>query len=120
MSRTRPLPSSFHYAYDGIKEALKNEPNFRIHMGVALLALIGAVVAKFSIFEWLLLLFTIVFVLILELLNTSIESLVDLVSPEVKPKAKIAKDVSAAMVLVAAGMSIIVGALLFISNLLSK
>ena len=61
---------------------------------------------------------TIFFVIMLELINTVLEALVDLVSPEVKDEAKVAKDVSAAAVLFAAFVSVIVGVLLFGPKLL--
>ena len=69
--------------------------------------------------EWLVLILTISIVLILELINTSVEALVDLVSPEVKDKAKIAKDVCAAAVLISSISSVIIGGLLFLPKLLA-
>ena len=118
MGLSHPTAKSFSYAFTGLKTALKQEPNFRIHIVIALLALILAVFLKLTPIEWVLLIFTICFVLILELLNTSIESVVDLVSPELKPEAKIAKDVSAAMVLLSAFVAILVGVFLFMPKLM--
>lgn len=108
---------SFFYAGQGLKTALKNEPNLRIHFTAATLALVLGATLGLSIYEWLLLTFTIFYVITLELLNTVLEAIVDLVSPEIKGVAKIAKDVSAAMVLLAAFMSIIVGVALFIPKI---
>jgi len=119
MSRLRSLPQSFGYAFDGLRVAVKNEPNFRIHLTFGVSAVLLASVLKFSVFEWLLLLFTVSFVLILELFNTALEAIVNLVSPELKPHAKIAKDVSAAAVLLAAIMSIAVGFVLFLPKLMA-
>jgi len=118
MSRFRSLPHSFRYAITGLKVAARNEPNFQVHIFAASVVLAGAALLRFSTIEWLFLLFTTTFVIVLELLNTSIEALVNLVSPEVRPQAKIAKDVSAAMVLIAALMSVSVGVLLFIPKLM--
>ena len=109
---------SFSFAFQGIKTAFKNEPNLRIHTLITIVVLTIAYFFGFSAFEWLLLAFTIFFVITLELLNTVLEAIVNLVSPEVQPHAKIAKDVSAAMVLVAATMSVIVGLILFIPKIL--
>jgi len=117
MSKTRSLYKSFGFASQGFKEALKNEPNFQIHTIIGIIVVIAAWLSGFNTFEWLLLAFTIAFVLILELFNTSLEAIVDMVSPEIKPKAKIAKDVSAAAVLIAAVLSIIVGVALFATKL---
>lgn len=104
---------SFRYAFAGIHTSLKNEPNLRIHTIFATFAIIMGVILGLGTLEWLLLTFTIFYVITLELLNTVIEAVVDLVSPEIRGKAKIAKDVSAACVLMAAFLSVIVGVVLF-------
>lgn len=117
MGLTHRTSKSFIYAIQGLKTALKNEPNLRIHTLAATLALTLGLVLKISFYEWLLLTFTIFYVITLELLNTVLESIVDLVSPEIKGAAKVAKDVSAAMVLLAAFMSIIVAIALFIPKI---
>ena len=109
---------SFKYAFCGINTAIKNEPNFRIHLVFAFFAITLGLVLGLEILEWLFLTFTIFFVLILELLNTVLEAVVNTTSPEVNPYAKIAKDVSAACVLLAAGMSIIVGVALFLPKII--
>lgn len=118
MSKIRSLPKSFGYAWQGILTALRREPNFSIHVAIGTTATILAAALKFSPGEWLLLVFTISFVLILELFNTAIEAIVNLVSPEIKPQAKIAKDVSAAAVLIAAFVSILTGFALFLPKIL--
>ena len=109
---------SFSYAFDGLKTAIKNEPNMRIHLFMATFALILGIILNLKILEWLILAFTIFWVISLELLNTVLESLVNLVSPEMSPYAKIAKDVSAACVLLAAILSVIVGFILFLPKIL--
>jgi diacylglycerol kinase len=107
------ISKSFGYAFNGLHTALREEPNFRIHLIFAICAMILGILLGISTIEWIILIFTIFFVIVLELLNTVLEALVDLVSPDVKPAAKIAKDVSAACVLTSAFMSIIVGVMLF-------
>jgi undecaprenol kinase len=109
---------SFGYAFQGIKTALKNEPNLRIHLIFAIFALLFGAYLRLSNLEWLILSFTIFWVISLELLNTVLEELVDLVSPEIKNHAKVAKDVSAAIVLLSAFLSIIVGLILFLPKLI--
>lgn len=109
---------SFKYAFSGIKTAYKNEPNLRIHTFFAVFAVSLAAALGVSTTEWLLLTFTIFYVITLELLNTVLEAMVNLVSPELSPFAKIAKDVSAACVLTAAFMSVIVGVVIFLPKLL--
>lgn len=105
--------NSFKFAVEGFKTGLKQEPHLRFHFAIASIALIAGFVLKLSRLEWLMLAITIFLVIILELINTVLEALVDLVSPEIKDKAKVAKDVSAAAVLFAAIFSVIVGILLF-------
>lgn len=118
MSRLRSLPQSFKYAGSGIRLAIMNEPNFRVHCSFAVMALFLALIMDFTTTEWLLLLFTISFVLIMELFNTALEAIVNLVSPEVRPNAKIAKDVSAGAVLLSAGVAVLVGVRLFLPKIL--
>ena len=118
MSLTHPVVKSFPFAFQGLKTALKDEPNFKIHLTFALIAVILGFLFKLSGLEWLLLVTTIAFVIIMELVNTSLESIVNLVSPEIKDAAKKAKDVGAAAVLVSAIFSIVVGLLLFLPKIL--
>lgn len=110
---------SFYYAFQGLKTALIQEPNIRIHFIAAILALTLGITLGLSTYEWLLLAFTIFYVITLELLNTVLEAIVNLVSPEIEPAAKVAKDVSAACVLLAAIMSIIVGIVLFAPKIMT-
>lgn len=118
MSRRYTVLKSFKFAFDGLSEVTRNEPNFQIHLVIGSAALITGVLLQISSGEWLLLLFAISFVLILELFNTAMEKIVDLVSPEIHPKAKIAKDVSAAAVLISATIAIVVGFILFLPKIL--
>jgi undecaprenol kinase len=111
------ISKSFTYAFQGLHTALVQEPNFRIHLVFATCAMILGIVLGLSTLEWIVLVFTIFFVIILELLNTVLEAMVDLVSPDLKPAAKVAKDVSAACVLTAAFMSILVGLMLFVPKI---
>ena len=118
MSRLRGHRDSFKFAFAGLETALKQEPNFQVHVVIAVLVLITAALLKFNTYEWLLTLFTIAYVIILELINTSLESIVDIVSPDKHPKAKVAKDVAASAVLVATILSIIVLFAMFIPKVI--
>ena len=118
MGLKHPTAKSFEYAFQGIRTAFKNEPNLKIHIFFALLAISFAVILQVSTVEWLLLTFTIFYVITLELLNTVLEALVNLVSPEIQPFAKVAKDVSAACVLMGAVLSVVVGLVLFVPKIL--
>lgn len=118
MSKRRIFTKSFGYALTGVKEAFKYEPNFKIHVTLGFLALGLAAWLRLDHLEWLILALTIFLVLIMELVNTVLEKIVDLASPEINETARVAKDVSAAAVLFSAILAIIVGGVLFIPKLL--
>ena len=109
---------SFIYALNGIKYTFKNSRNFKIQVLFAFFGLILGVILQLDKTDYWILLVTVFSVLTLEILNTSIESLVDLV---VKKKfsnlAKIAKDCSAGAVLLASINSVIIGLCLFIPKI---
>lgn len=119
MAKDHSILKSFSFAFDGVKTAFRREPNFRIHSLIAALTIILAIFLGFSQIEWLILIFTIALVLVLELVNTAVETLVDLVSPEYRKEAKIAKDVMAASVLLSAILAIIVGLFLFVPKIIA-
>ncbi len=118
MGIKHPTITSFSFAFEGIKTAFGREPNFKIHVVIASLTLVMAALLGFGSLEWLILLFTISLVLILELINTALEAIVNLVSPEIKEEARIAKDVSAGAVLISAITAIIVAFILFFPKIL--
>ncbi|WP_350445984.1 diacylglycerol kinase [Anaeromonas gelatinilytica] len=107
------LIDSFNYAIEGIIYTLKTQRNMKIHFFMMIIILLLSLFFDFSKIELLLLLFAIALVIITEMINTAIEKAVDMITKEFHPLAKIAKDVAAASVLVAAINSIMVGYLLF-------
>tara|TARA_A100000164_G_scaffold98203_1_gene85465 strand:- start:121 stop:537 length:417 start_codon:yes stop_codon:yes gene_type:complete len=117
-STSKNLLMSFRYAFSGIKYTFKNSRNFKIQIIFAFFSLILGSISRLDQSDYLILLLTIFSVLIIEIFNTSIESLVDLV---VKKKfsnlAKIAKDCSAGAVLLASINSVIIGLYLFIPKI---
>jgi len=108
-----PLLRSFGFAVAGLSHLWRTQRNFRIEAAVAALALIAAVVFRLERWEWIALVLTIALVLVLEAVNTALEDAVSLASPNLDPRAKAAKDVSAAAVLIAALASVAVGMVLF-------
>jgi len=119
MSKLHSTQKSFKYAFEGIKITFKNEPNFRIQLILALLSIFLGIILKISQTEWLILTIVIFLVLLLELINSSLEAFVDLVSPEINEKAKIAKDTSAGAVLVASILSLVIGIVLFLPKIIT-
>ena len=104
---------SFAFAIAGVGYLFRTQRNARIHLLVGAIACAAGAWLRISRAEWAVVVFTIALVVILEGVNTAIEAVVDLASPEIHPLAKVAKDVGAGMVLVAAIASVIVGLLIF-------
>jgi len=117
MKAEHSLLKSFEYAFDGIKTEFKKGRNFRIQISMGVLAVVLGIILKIPNYEWFDLILVIASVLILELINTAVESIVDMVSPEIQEKARIAKDVSAGAVLVASIAAVFVGAFLFLPKI---
>lgn len=100
---------SLQQAWQGLEYALRTQRNVRIHCIAIVCVSLFSLILSFTILEWLILLLTMGMVLGAELFNTSLEVVVDLVSPRHHPLAKAAKDTAAAAVLVAAGLAFMVG-----------
>ncbi|HNT29599.1 MAG TPA: diacylglycerol kinase family protein [bacterium] len=107
------LHKSFIYARNGIWHALLTQPNMWIHLFIGITAMLMAWILHFSVIEWAVLLLVITLVFILEMVNTVAEIVVDIASPEFSDLARIAKDVAAGSVLIAACGALAVGLLLF-------
>lgn len=118
MSRLRKHTISFKHAFDGVVYTLKTQPNFQVHVIFAIIAVSLGFIFRISGSEWAVILFVIGLVLVAEMVNTSIESVVDLLTDKYHISAKIAKDVAAGMVLVTATVAIITGILIFAPYLL--
>lgn len=104
---------SFVYACRGIKVVFLSETNMQIHIVIALLVLIFGFMFKISIAEWIVCLLCIGLVFGAEMMNTAIENVVDLASPDLHPMAGKAKDIAAGAVLLCAITSVVVGLLIF-------
>ena len=108
---------AFKYAFQGITSALKEEPKLHFHFLAGLAVLILSFILKISKMDWMIIIFLIGFVIAVELTNTSIEAVVDHFTENVHPGAKLAKDISAGAVLVAALTSTIIGVMIFLPYL---
>jgi diacylglycerol kinase (ATP) len=103
---------SVNCAIEGIIHAVRTQKHMRRHFLAALLVLLAVLFLRVSALEFALLTVSICFVLFAELINTAVEALVDLVSPEFHPLARTAKDVAAGGVLVAAFGAVVTGYLI--------
>ena len=104
---------SFNVAFEGIIHVLRTQRNMRIHFVIAVAVLVAALAVDVSKIELIVLLLSIAFVLIAEMLNTAVEAAVDVASTSFDPMAKLAKDIAAGAVLIAAINALAVGYLVF-------
>ncbi|MBI4079330.1 MAG: diacylglycerol kinase family protein [Candidatus Levybacteria bacterium] len=107
------LKPSFEHAVKGVHYAMRENQNLRIHLILAVLALVLAILLQVNPFELAVVELTILLVIAAEMINTAIEQMVDLITTEHRKEAEIAKDVSAGMVLVTAVGAIVIGVLIF-------
>ncbi|MDD5183629.1 MAG: diacylglycerol kinase family protein [Paludibacter sp.] len=105
---------SFGFAGRGIYSVIKSEFNMKIHITIGILVFICGFIFDISLTEWLLCLLCFGLVLGAEMINTAIENVVDLVSPDQHPLAGKAKDAAAGAVLICAIISAVIGLLIFV------
>lgn len=105
---------SFTYAITGIKSFFKTEHNAWIHALSSILVIITGIKLCINSTEWCSIIFAIGILFVTEILNTSIETLTDIISPNYNERAKIVKDLAAGAVLVASIIAVIIGLIVFI------
>ena len=112
------LIKSFVYAWAGIRYCFKSEPNFRIHLIAAIIAVIFSLLFSISATEWIVVGFCIALVTAMEMMNTAIEKLCDVVHIEQDPVIKSVKDIAAGAVLLSAVFSLITAAIIFLPKII--
>ena len=121
MSQRSPsLLDSVNFAFEGIIHVLRTQRNMRIHFAVAAIVLVAAVAADVTKLELIVLLLAIAFVLIAEMINSAIEGAIDVATSSFDPLAKLAKDIAAGAVLIAAINAVAVGYLVFSGKTASR
>lgn len=110
---------SFKYAYHGIKLFIRKGINIKIQIIIAFLTLLLGLFFHVNLLEWVVLLFCIALVITLEAMNSSIEILTDMVSPDKNKKAGQVKDIAAGAVLFASIISSVIGVLIFLPKFLN-
>ena len=119
MSYIRKRAQSFVYAFKGIRELFVSQPNAQIHLvAIVVIGALGSYIGL-SNMEWCLIIVCMALVLVAEGMNTAIEFLTDLASPDFHPLAGKAKDVAAGSVLIAVMLGGIVWGIIFLPKLLS-
>ena len=114
------LLRSFGFALEGVSYLIRTQRSAQIEIAIGVVVLALAAWLRIAALEWAVLILTMALVLALEALNTSIELAVTLASPERHPLAKAAKDVAAAMVLIAAIASVVVGVVILGPRLIGR
>lgn len=109
-----PFYKSVKYALEGIVDCIRKERNIKIHLFIMVCVIICGLFFSLSQLEWLICILLFGLVISLEIVNTAIEAVVDLCSPDNHPLAKVAKDAAAGAVLVSAIVAAIIGLIIFI------
>ncbi|MDN5321774.1 MAG: diacylglycerol kinase [Clostridia bacterium] len=117
MKKRRKFLSGFNFALQGIIYCIQNERHMRFHIFAAAIALLFGWYLNISGMEWLILVFSITLVIVLEMINSAIENTIDMFTNEYHPLAEVAKNVAAGAVLVAALNALVVGAVVFLPKL---
>ncbi len=111
------LGRAFACAFSGIWHAIRSQRNMKIHLVIAVLAVLLGFVLRIDTLSWVAIVICIALVLGAECINTAIESFVDLASPEPSEFAARAKDCSAGAVLICAIGSVVVGIVIFLPRI---
>lgn len=108
---------SFKNAMAGLIWAFSTQPNFRVHFFLSFIAILLGFILHITYLEMTIIVLTIIFGLGVEMINTSIEAMTDLITTEYRQSAKIAKDVAAGMMLLTAIGAIIIACIIFLPKL---
>lgn len=119
IKKSKNVIISFKYAFQGVFSAIKTERNLKIHISIMILVIIAGIFLKISKMEWIICIILFGLVIGGEMLNSAIETVVDIAMPEINPKAKFAKDVAAGAVLIFAISSAIIGLIIFIPKIIA-
>lgn len=117
MERIEQFKKSMQYAFRGLGYVIRHEKNFQNELVAAILVVIAMFYFNLAKWETILLFLVIMVTLIMELLNTVMERVVDMLKPSVHPYAKLIKDLMAAAVLVTSILAVVVGIIIFYPHL---
>ncbi|MHC1741020.1 MAG: diacylglycerol kinase family protein [Anaerolineaceae bacterium] len=119
MNQNHNLLSAFRNAFQGLWYVFSSQRNAKIHAIITCLVILFSFLLRISLIEWIAILFAIGFVWSSECLNTAVEKITDLVSPEYNGLAKVTKDSAAAGVLISAIIAVCVGLIIFLPKILA-
>ncbi len=112
--KNKKLINSFKFAFKGIGSCIRSERNMKIHFTMMILVVLLGIILNISMWEWITCFILFGLVISLEMVNTAIEIVVDLVSPTFNERAGRAKDIAAGAVLVNAIVAFIIGLIIFL------
>lgn len=115
--KNRSFIASFRYAFEGVRTVFQEERNMRSHTLSSIFVILLSLFLPLTMHEWLWVLLVCFLVLIMEILNTVVENIVDFISPDYHPMAKRVKDMAAAAVLFTSFFSVITGAIILLPKL---
>ncbi len=115
--RSGSLPMSFFHAFRGVFESVRTERNLLIHFSAVVMVVFFGFLLRIDLAEWLVCVVCFGMVISAELLNTALEVTVDICSPELQPRAKLAKDAAAGAVLIAAIAAAVAGSIIFLPKI---
>ena len=110
---------SFLFAIQGFRTAVVTERNIKVMLAVGALAVVAGIVLQIDLLSWAIILLCCAVVIMAELFNTAVETIVDLVSPEFHPLAGRAKDIAAAAVWFLSFVVAVVGVLVYANAIIS-
>lgn len=113
MISIKRLVKSFHYALKGLVKTFQEEQNLKAQSAAGLLALLLAWQLKISRFEWTVLVLVIGLVILMEIVNSAVERVTDVLKPRINGYVKEIKDIMAAAVMLASLVALIVGLIIF-------
>ncbi len=110
--------NSINYSMAGLRYAYKNEQSMTIHVSITAAIIILGILLDISRLEWIICIFLLGIIMATELINTALEAVVDLITQDYHPLAKIAKDTASAAVFVFSLVAVIIGGIIFIPHVL--
>lgn len=117
--KNKSFLDSFRHAFQGVATAFKEERNMRFHIFSAIVVIICSYFLSLSINEWLWIILIIFLVIIMEIINTVIENITNLISPNYNLLAKKIKDMAAAVVLITSFMALLIGGIILLPKIIN-
>lgn len=117
--KNKNIISSFKYGFLGLFETIKKERNIKIALTLIAIGIIISCFLNLSIMEWIVVMIMSTIVVTLEMMNTALEAVVDMVMPNIHPLAKIAKDTAAGAVVLSIVVAFIIGLIIYLPKLIA-